>query len=158
MSNEIESRAHKVNRIMRDCLYDEDELSNKEVVPVEPIIVPAITLTYGLHPGRVALHEKEIIECISGFNDEFYHNKGGGMSVVQLAVDPEGTHWGEHPDIECLCVLAIASKHGRWLLPRDLWGGLFGGMPYIVFYLDNTLVDSEIANALREPSRLKSSE
>jgi len=67
---------------------------------------------------------------------------GGGWSFLQLCEDDHGEQWtGLHKVMDELLMLAIATKHARILLPRELWSALPGGMPYIMF--SNTVLDSD---------------
>jgi len=48
-----------------------------------------------------------------------------------MCMDKHGVQWGEHRNIEQLVVLGIAAKMVKYCMPRDMWGILPGGMPYI---------------------------
>lgn len=132
----MQDRAHKVDVIFRDCLFMDSELDHhgKPVDGIEPIVVPAIRATYGLHPGRVEQHRQEIIELTKGLQPGFYKGTGGGgWTFLNLCTDANGYQWGEHLNCEQLCVLAIAAGRAKWLGPCDLWKVFPGGMPYVVF-------------------------
>jgi hypothetical protein len=66
-------------------------------------------------------------------DEKFFGDTGGGF--LELCQTKDGHQWGEHRDMEALCVLAIAASLGQWCAPRELWSVLPGGMPYVVFNL-----------------------
>jgi hypothetical protein len=128
----VENRAAEVHRIFIDCLFRDTEIVDGKV-PDGAILVDGITGRFGLNPERVKQHDSEIQASLSGLPKEFYASGGGGMSFLNLCLDADGNQWGEHPDMQELCILAIASGKGQWCLPREMWAVLPGGMPYVSF-------------------------
>jgi hypothetical protein len=63
---------------------------------------------------------------------------------LSLFEDKHGNHWGEHINMNELCVLAIGLKLGNWCLPREMWTAFPGGMPYIGFDVSQEVVSPEV--------------
>lgn len=120
-----------VHTIMTDCLYREDELTRDDagnfVTPKDAIVVQGITSIFGLHPQRVTAHRLEIKELLEELSDDFKE----GMSFLRLPLTKDDELWGEHGDAQALMVLGIAAGLMRYLTPREMWGILPGGMPYL---------------------------
>jgi hypothetical protein len=136
----MERRAQRVNAIFIDCLFTEAELASLEpgVPPEGAIVVDSFLGSFGLHSGRVAAHKDEIRECLAGLPSQFYQGGGGGWSTLNLCMDENDIQWGEHVNVQELCVLAIAAGFGRWLMPRSMWSVFPAAMPYVVFDLAET--------------------
>lgn len=134
----MENRADRVWEIFRDCLFRDEELNGNET-PDDAVLGEGIMRTFGFHPGRLKEHDAEIAEVLTGLPKEFYADGGGGWSFLNLCVDAEGHHWGEHVNVEQLCALAFATKRGMFLVPRELWSSMPGGMPYVMFDLKGGL-------------------
>jgi len=78
-------------------------------------------------------HEDEIGEMLEHLPDNFMASKGGGWSFLNACMDREDNQWtGLHYVMEQLFVLGIAAERAKWVLPRDMWEVLPGGMPYVV--------------------------
>jgi hypothetical protein len=93
--------SHRVHEVVMDCLFKEGE-------PTEPHVrVEGIVQNFGFHPGRLAEHRSEVQEWISQLPKEFLKSGGGGWSFLNLCNTADGEQWGEHPDMQALCVLAI---------------------------------------------------
>jgi hypothetical protein len=128
------NRATLVRDVLMDCLYKDEEITNGEA-PEGTIVVEGIMNKMGLNPKKVELHRADIRQLLEGLPRVFYKQTGGGYSFLGLCEDAEGNQWGEHRNMDELCVLAQAVKMGSWCLPRDMWSALPDGMPYVVFDL-----------------------
>lgn len=127
-----ESKAEITDRIFRDCLFQKDE-----IVDGKPMTEPLVPDTWimnrvGFNRERVEKHEVEILKLLDNFSPEFYSDGGGGMSFLNLCVTADGDQWGEHQTMEQLCQLGSAVGAVSFLLPREVWPALPGGMPYLV--------------------------
>lgn len=124
--------AEAVTAIMADCLYRHDEIAGGKV-PDDAVLVEGVVRKYGLHPGRLASHKAEIADLLADLPTEFQPSPegGGGWSFLNACMDKNGRHWGEHRDMEALFVLGIATEQAAWLLPREMWDAMPGGMPYV---------------------------
>lgn len=126
-----------VNKLIRYCLYKDEEIVDKEGEPPEgAILVEGITRKYGFHPGRIAEKREEIRELLSELPNEFREEMGGGWTFLNACNDRHGKLWtGEHRIMEALFSLGIAAGLAEWLLPREMWTAMPGGVPYIVLKL-----------------------
>lgn len=125
--------AENVERIFSDCLFRDNEISDGKP-PADAVLVEGIVSKYGFHPERLAAHKAEIAEVIRRMPNEFMADShAGGHSFLNLCMDKDGNQWGEHHNMEQLVTLAIATKQGQYLLPREIWRALPGGVPYLSF-------------------------
>ena len=81
---------------------------------------------------NVTGHEEEIGTMLADLPEEFQARGGGGWSFLNACDTKNGEQWtGMHSTMERLFMLGIAVGKARWLLPREMWGALPGGMPYV---------------------------
>lgn len=125
--------ATKVEDIVKYCLYNDNEMSEDGSIPKDAIIVDGIMTKMGFHPNRINEKKEEIKNILNEMPDYFHKNQGGGWSFLNLCNDKNDVQWGEHHDMENLVILSIASGYGSYLMPKNMWSGLPGGMPYVVF-------------------------
>ena len=118
--------AKNLEKVILDCLFQDNEDKSSA------IIVEGITSKFGFHPGRLEAHRAEIISMLSELPKEFHAGSGGGWSFLNACMTKDGVQWGEHPDIEALCVLGIGLGLVAWCLLRSMWSMLPGSMPYFV--------------------------
>lgn len=120
--------AHLVHEMFLDCLHRDGE-------PVtRPVIAKGIMHNFGFHPERLAGHADAIRSMLRQLPLPFHpeaEGGGGGWSFLQMCEDRNGELWAQHPTMEELMCLGIALNMVRYLLPRDVWGSLPGGVPYI---------------------------
>lgn len=116
----------RVHEIFSDCLFKDGE-------PLEPRIeVAGIMSKLGLHPERTASHKQEIGEMLRELPSEFMRTGGGGWSFLNACMDRHGNHWAEHPTMELLFCLGVATEQAKYLMPREMWSVMPGGMPYVL--------------------------
>lgn len=129
--------AHEVNSIMRFCLFKEEEIIDGKA-PVDAIFVDGITTKLGFHSGRVAEKREEIRTLLNEMSPSFHKKGGGGMTFLNLCDDKNGNQWTDfHKTMECLVVLGMAVGMASYCLPRELWGAMPGGLPYVMFDTEN---------------------
>lgn len=88
---------------------------------------------FHFHPERLGRRAAEIRALLRELPDEFQLRGGGGWSFLNACQDRHGTLWtGSHSHVEVLLCLGVAIGAARWMMPRDLWPSLPGGMPYVV--------------------------
>lgn len=126
------SLAERVETILKNSLYRDEEIVDGKP-PADAVIAEGVMSKFAFHPERLASHKAEIAELCNQMPDEFQVSKGGGWSFLNLCMTKDGQQWGEHRNCDQLAVLAIASKQGSFLLPRDMWPMLPGSMPYVAF-------------------------
>ena len=115
-----------VREIFLDCLFKENE--NRD----NAIMAAGITFSVGFNPIRLNKHKEDIVQLLDNLKDEFKQDLGGGYSFLEACFDKDGNHWGEHRNAEELFLLGIAIDKVEYLLPRELWMTLPGGVPYLV--------------------------
>jgi hypothetical protein len=128
--------AETISTLLSSCLFKEDELVNGQPNPsIEMTKVEGLMRTFGFVTSRLKEIEPQILECINELDASFLESGGGGMSFLQLPFDKNGTQWGEQRNAEELFALASGLGHAKYLLPREMWQVLPGGVPYIAFNL-----------------------
>jgi len=125
--------AQQVHKTFLDCLYMESEIESPDIVPDGAILVNGITINVGLHPGRLAAAKDKIAGWLHALPGDFQNAEGGGASFLRACNDADGEQWtGLHRDMQELFLLGLGCQLVRECLPRELWGCLYGGMPYYV--------------------------
>jgi hypothetical protein len=115
-----------VDEMMTKCLFTDDEEMGSAVK------VEGIVNRYAFHPTRIMQNADAIGEMLGELPDEFQASKGGGWSFLNACMDRHGNQWtGLHQQQERLFALGIAAGKARWLMPREMWKVLPGGMPYV---------------------------
>lgn len=122
----MNKKATRVKAAMFDCMYQDDP----QTAPADAVMVDGITMKFGFDPKRVEANRTLIGNLIDEIVPEAFYE---GMSFLNLCEAKDGEHWGEHQNMQELYVIAAAIGRARFLLPKDLWGSLPGGMPYIMF-------------------------
>jgi hypothetical protein len=140
----MELSSANVDTITRDCLLTVEEAAVLDIENVEAlkadeslVFVEGVVGNYVFNKKRLESHRDDISSMIEQLPDTFLAGVGGGWSFLNLCVDKDDNQWtGDHRAQECLCVLAIGNDLGKWLLPKELWNALPGGVPYIAFDLE----------------------
>jgi len=122
--------ADKVNEIFKDCLFPYG--TSQESLTDDATIVDSVTCKFGFDPVKIELHKPEIHNLLKQLPEKFQELSGGGWSFLNACVDKDGIQWGEHMNIEQLLSLGIAADLAAFLMPRDMWQVMPGGMPYFV--------------------------
>lgn len=118
--------AENVNSVFMNCLFKEgDDTSVYKVV--EGVVIKA-----GFHPERLKEAEESIFDMLNDLPDEFKKGGGGGMSFLNMCNDKHGNQWAEHQTMDKLVCLGIAVGKMSFLMPREMWKVLPGGMPYVL--------------------------
>lgn len=77
-------------------------------------------------------HEADIESMLLSLPEEFQSDKGGGWSFLNGCMTKDGQQWtGLHAIVDRLFMLGMAAGKARYLLPRETWPNLPGGVPYI---------------------------
>ncbi len=118
--------AENVNKIFVNCLFNEGEDTTNHV-PAHGVM-----LKTGFHPQRLKDSEADIGAMLDCLSNDFKTGGGGGMSFLNMCVDKDGVHWGEHKNMDELLTLGLATKKIQYLMPREEWQNLPGNMPYLV--------------------------
>jgi len=116
-----------VNEIFKDCLFENDKFVKN------PKIIESVNMKIGFDPEKLKKNNSKIKEMLNELSDDFHKNKGGGMSFLNMCDDRNGNQWtGSQRNMDELVALGLATDNLSYLLPRDMWQILPGGMPYLV--------------------------
>lgn len=127
--NKMRLTAENVDRVFRDCLFTDDELTDPHVRG-EGILGP-----FGFHPDRLDAHRLAILAMLLQLPDEF-QGVLSSSSFLGACMTQDQVQWGEQCNVEQLMALGTACAYVHLLVPRPYWGRLPGGMPY--FYVHHT--------------------
>lgn len=116
----------KVNALFTECLFKDGENTDNA------IIIEGIVNKYGFNPERISEKSKEIFSILLELPNEFMKSGGSGYTFLNACMDKNGNHWGEHRNMEELFCLGIAIGKVHYLMPREMWSILPGGMLYLV--------------------------
>lgn len=117
----------EVHKHFMDCLFNDGEATDKHIA------VNGLTINIGLHPDRLESKRKFIEECIGQLPEEF--TKGGGWTFLNLCKTKDGQQWTDfHRVMEEFVIMAMGLKLCEYCLPREFWGSLIGGVPYVQFH------------------------
>lgn len=120
-----------VNTTFLDCLFRPEEIINGET-PAEAVIVEGILTKFGFHPQRLESHRAEVANWLLALPQEFMRSRGGGWSFLNACNDRTGAQWTDfHQRMDQLFSMGIGLGLASYLMPRDMWDALPGGMPYI---------------------------
>ncbi len=129
--------AANVNKILLDCLFTEAELKACNGKPEKFVMAEGVMRNVGFHPDRLESHRADVAAMLSELPPEFMHdNSSGGWSFLAACMTKNGEQWGEHPNIDELLLLGGALNMVKYLLPREMWNVLPGGMPYFTVNLN----------------------
>lgn len=98
------------------------------------VIVEGITINAVFGVEKVKSHSDTIKALLGELPDPFFVGNGGGYSFMSMPMDKHGNQWGEQINAQELMLLGIASGYMHYLLPKEVWFALPGGVPYIVVY------------------------
>lgn len=120
--------ADAVEAVLEDCLLRDGEREADAIIP------EGIVHRYALHSERLAAHRDEVLAWIDELPSEFLADGGGGWSFLNLCNRIDGEQWtGFHLRMEQLVALAMGLGLASFLMPREMWAVLPGGVPYIAF-------------------------
>ena len=130
--------AERVEFMIRDCLFNDEEIENgKPKNPEDMIVVQGIANDWGLHKGRLETHKSEIVSYLEQLPQMFMKDSGGGWSFSNACNTNEGEQWtGLQRIMEALFVLGIAIGKVSYAVPREKWNMFPGGVPYLVVDLE----------------------
>jgi hypothetical protein len=118
--------AQRVAAIFEDCLFRGGDSTTGSIE------ADGITWRVYFHPGRLEGYREEIAALLDELPDDFKSSGGGGASFLAACQDKHGRQWGEHPTMQLLLLLGLATGKVEYCAPRKLWSAFPGGMPYIV--------------------------
>lgn len=123
--------ADRVTEIFLDCLFKENELKDGKPMVGDFIPVEGVVTHVGFHPGRIHEYEAEILVMLMNLPITFRKSEGGGWTFLNAYQDLNNEQWtGLHKVMDQLLCLGLAIKRAEYMLPRELWAPLPGGVPY----------------------------
>lgn len=124
----VELTAENVQKVFFDCMFTEEEIeANTGEMPKNATTVEGIVSNFGFNTSRVWDNVDFIKDFIAQLDPKFKD----GWSFMNMVVTKDGVQWGEQKNAEQLLVLGLAIKKIKYMVPRDQWNVLPGGMPYI---------------------------
>jgi hypothetical protein len=142
-----------INDIVCDCFcLDKDKhIVSEMIANGQCIRVDGVMGLFTLRVAKLKEHEPKIREFLSELPDDFFADKGGGSSFLNMCNDKHGNQWGEHVDVEALIVLGIGIGCVRYIIEDRQWWKIFpGGLPYIQVNLKGVHDDTKTI-ALNKP-------
>lgn len=134
--------ADRVEEVYAACLYTDAETAGwdgtAETLPEGAIVTDGVINQTGFHPGRIEEHRTEIAAMLAELPRGFRKDAGGGWSFLNGCMREDGEQWtGMHRTQDMLFQLGMAIGVVSYVLPRNLWPSLPGGMPYLVLDLES---------------------
>jgi hypothetical protein len=119
--------AQNVEQLFLACLFKEGEDTSKAVT------VHSVMMKVGFHPERLEENHFAITELLLQCHENFMEtSEAQGYSFLAFCEDKNGEQWtGMHSVCDNLICLGLAIEKVVFLLPREFWHALPGGMPYI---------------------------
>lgn len=123
----MELTSANVHDIFMKCLYTKGEKTDGHIKG------EGVQLVAGFHPGRLSENHENISSMLNDLPEPFYKDSGAGMSFLNFVVNKSGEQWtGDHAIADELLMLGNAIGEIKFLMPRENWNALPGGMPYLV--------------------------
>jgi len=123
----MELTSPNVENLFLDCLFKEGEDTTNAV------LAEGVMLKVGFNPERLAKNREEIISLLSQCDEKFMaEGSAKGYSFLGFCEDKNGNLWtGVHAVCDNLICMGLAIDKVVFLLPREVWAVLPGGMPYL---------------------------
>lgn len=119
--------AETVHSTFLECLFKDGESTENHKIG------EAVQMKVGFNPERLKEKESLIDELLKELPIEFQKSCGGGMSFLNMCNDKEGNQWADmHKTMDELVALGMATGKLSFLMPKEMWSVLPGGMPYLV--------------------------
>jgi hypothetical protein len=119
--------SHRVHELFLSC-------QSRDVANAASI--EGIRGTWYLDMPTLEANRAEITEMLMELPDQFKTSGGCGWTFLNACDDRCGNQWtGDHARMEELFVMGMGLDLVEYLMPRDLWVVLPGGMPYMVVKL-----------------------
>lgn len=128
--------AENVKATVMACLYDDSDIVNgavREGAPA-PVAVRSVMLSVGFNSEKLKTQVENIKSMLNDLSLDFFpvdQGGGGGHSFLSLCATKDGELWGQHRNCDELLALGMAAGFCTFLVERDLWRAMPGGMPYI---------------------------
>lgn len=122
-----------VESLFISLLFQKDEIKDGKPIIAPKIGEGIITKHFGFFPERIESKREEIKEMLLELPNEFMQSGGGGWSFLNACLTKDGIQWTDfHERMEQLFAMGNALGLSEYMMPREMWAYLPGGMPYIV--------------------------
>ena len=119
--------SQNVHAVFMDCLFKEGEDVTNHTIG------NGVMTKAGFHPERLAVHMEDIQTMLNDLPTGFYKGTGNGASFLSFVLNKDGQLWtDQHYIADQLLTLGLAIGKVEYKLPREQWGILPGGMPYLM--------------------------
>ena len=119
--------AELVHSTFLECLFQDGEPTENHKIG------EAVQMKVRFNPERLKGKEPLIEELLKELPTEFQKDGGGGMSFLNMCNDKNGNQWADmHKTMNELVALGTATGKLSFLMPKEMWSVLPGGMPYLV--------------------------
>lgn len=126
MNDSTVLNSKQIEGIFLDCLFRDGE----DTAP--HVRAEGIMATVDFHSERLESHRAEVEAMLAELPDDFRESGGGCASFLNLCMDRHGRQWTDlQLAMNQLLTLGIALGKVIYPLPREVWGALPGGMPYV---------------------------
>jgi len=119
--------SQRVDELYTTCLSQSEE---NTAVTIKGIILSATFSVANLNAVK-----EDIVELIMQLPEgAFKGSKDNGLSFLTLCHDKDEEQWTSfHACVERLMMLAMCIQRCVFLMPRNMWKVLPGGLPYLLF-------------------------
>jgi hypothetical protein len=121
-----------IRQLFVESLFDDNYTDTSNA-----IIVESVKIKVGFDPNKLESKKDQINDWLNQFSDDFYVDKGGGMSFLNFCEDKNKRQWTDfHQNMDLLVALGIAI--GRiTITPKEMNIVMPGGVPYIMINTEN---------------------
>jgi hypothetical protein len=120
-----------VHDLFIKCLWEHEP---PDPVSTSIVVEGVLGMKVGFDPAKITEHEPEIVDFLSQLPPQFLTGPGGGggWSFLNACNDKNDNQWtGLHRTMDELFLLGQAIGKVQYLMPREMWPILPGGMPYM---------------------------
>lgn len=123
----MELNAENVEIVFLACLYKDGEDTSSAK------IVQGVMMKVGFDPQKLEKCKADIQDLLSQCHPNFMaDSKAQGWSFLNFCQDKNDNQWtGFHAACDNLICLGMAIDKVKFLLPREVWSALPGGVPYL---------------------------
>lgn len=122
--------AKRIEEILIDCLIKDSDHIDCDKLPEDKVVIArGIVNGFGFHRERLETYRNEVQSMFEQLAPELKE----GISFLNMCVDKDGNQWGEHADCEQLLCLGIGLEIIEYIVPKEMWQFLPGGVPVIKF-------------------------
>jgi hypothetical protein len=123
----MELTSTNVENLFLKCLWgDNADTENAKKVN-------GVQMNVGFNPKALEEHKAEIEDLLNQCHPNFMANsEAKGWSFLNFCQDRNDEQWtGFHRICDCLICMGLAIDKIKFLLPREVWKALPGGVPYL---------------------------